>query len=78
MEQLAAQGTTPEFISLGNEMQDGILYPYGRAATFDVLARFLNAGYKAVKEVSTNTQGSITLRYGWRHKKSMLNFFDRL
>ena len=76
MEQLAAQGTTPEFISLGNEMQDGILYPYGRAATFDVLARFLNAGYKAVKEVSTNTQVVLHLDMAGDTEK-YVNFFDR-
>ncbi|WP_195454871.1 glycosyl hydrolase 53 family protein [Turicibacter sanguinis] len=56
MQALADQGTTPEYISLGNEMQYGILYPYGNVVNFQNLARFLNAGYKAVKEVSTNTQ----------------------
>ena len=29
MKKLVNQGTTPEYISLGNEMQYGILYPYG-------------------------------------------------
>lgn len=56
MKKLVDQGTTPEYISLGNEMQHGILYPYGRIANFEQLARFLNAGYKAVKEISTNTK----------------------
>lgn len=56
MQSLVNQGTTPEFISLGNEMQYGILYPYGKVANFEQLARFLNAGYKAVKEISTNTK----------------------
>lgn len=56
MQALVNQGTTPEYISLGNEMQFGILYPYGKIANFEQLARFLNAGYKAVKEISTNTK----------------------
>ncbi|MBX9137686.1 LPXTG cell wall anchor domain-containing protein [Clostridium sp. K12(2020)] len=56
MRALVNQGTTPEYISLGNEMQYGILYPYGKIANFEQLARFLNAGYRAVKEISTNTK----------------------
>ena len=54
MQALRDQGTLPEYVSLGNEMQSGLLYPYGRAttATWPNLARFLNAGYNAVKEVS--------------------------
>lgn len=56
MKKLVNQGTTPEYISLGNEMQYGILYPYGRVSNFEQLARFLNAGYRAVKEISTNTK----------------------
>lgn len=56
MQALADQNTIPEYISLGNEMQFGILYPYGNVVNFENLARFLNAGYKAVKEVSSNTQ----------------------
>lgn len=54
MQALKDQGTLPEYVSLGNEMQSGLLYPYGRAssATWPNLARFLKAGYNAVKEVS--------------------------
>lgn len=61
MRKLADQGTTPEFISLGNEMQNGILYPYGSTVNFENLAKFLNAGYRAVKEVSTNTAVAVHL-----------------
>ena len=42
-------------------MQNGILYPYGSAANFENLAKFLNAGYRAVKEVSTNTAVAVHL-----------------
>ena len=52
LQAMNAQGTTPEYISLGNEMQNGILYPYGKASTdrWPYLARFLNAAAKAVRE----------------------------
>jgi hypothetical protein len=49
MDALVAQGTTPEYVSLGNEMQSGILFPYGRASgsSWSNLARFLKAGTMA-------------------------------
>lgn len=58
MQAMKDQGTTPEFVSLGNEMQGGILYPYGRASsiTWDNLATFLKEGYRAVKEVSPSSR----------------------
>lgn len=52
LQAMKAQGTVPEYISLGNEMQNGVLYPYGKASTdrWPYLARFLNAAAKAVRE----------------------------
>ncbi len=53
LEQLKAQGTPPEYVSIGNEIQGGMMYPYGRAAkdSWPALARFFNAGARAVREV---------------------------
>ncbi|MER6005665.1 glycosyl hydrolase 53 family protein [Nonomuraea angiospora] len=59
LQRMAAQGTPPAFVSLGNEMQGGLLFPYGYSYTADgapALARFLKAGYRATKEVSPDTQ----------------------
>ncbi len=59
MRRMKAQGTTPAYVSLGNEMQGGLLFPYGRtdsAEGWRNLSRFLNAGYQAVKEVSPSTK----------------------
>ncbi len=72
MMQLQAQGTTPDFVALGNEMQGGILLQdstptggpiatnnspvNGSATNFNRLAILLNAGYAAVKMVSPATQ----------------------
>lgn len=53
---LKNQNTIPEYISLGNEMQGGLLYPYGKTKNMEVLARFLNAGSRAVREVSSKTK----------------------
>lgn len=58
---LIAQGTCPEFVSIGNEVQVGILFNRYRANNgfynnADYLARFLNAGAKAVRETSPETK----------------------
>lgn len=68
MEKMKAQGTVPEYVSLGNETQAGILYPLGGplAQPLDYtlvenLAAFYNAGYDAVKASSADTRVIIHL-----------------
>lgn len=58
LQAMKAQGTVPEYISLGNEMQNGVLYPYGKASTdrWPYLARFLNAAARAVREETPNAK----------------------
>jgi arabinogalactan endo-1,4-beta-galactosidase len=56
MTRMKNQGTTPEYVSLGNEINGGILLPDGSSANFSQLAQLLNVGYAAVKAVSPSTQ----------------------
>ena len=56
MIQMTNQGTAPEYVSLGNEMQGGILYPDGAYTNWTQLAQLLNAGYGAVKSISPSTK----------------------
>jgi arabinogalactan endo-1,4-beta-galactosidase len=53
MEAMVKQGTPPAFVSLGNEIEAGMLYPYGRATpqNWARLAELLKAGHAAVKSV---------------------------
>jgi arabinogalactan endo-1,4-beta-galactosidase len=53
MEAMVKQGTPPAFVSLGNEIEAGMLYPYGRATpgNWPRLAALLKAGHEAVKAV---------------------------
>ena len=57
---LQAAGIQPRYVSIGNEIDPGILRPYGSsydsAASAAALAMFLNSGYQAVKEVFPDTQ----------------------
>jgi arabinogalactan endo-1,4-beta-galactosidase len=51
------QGTTPEYVSLGNEINGGgLLLPYGSTTNWPQLAQLLIAGYAGVKAVSPSTQ----------------------
>ena len=70
MEKMKSQGTTPEYVSLGNETQAGMLYPLGGPLTTSDadymtkvknVAAFYNAGYEAVKSSSPDTKVIIHL-----------------
>lgn len=57
MTRMAAQGTTPEFVSLGNESQAGMLYPDGNCTDgMPRLCELYNAGYEAVKAVAPESK----------------------
>lgn len=43
MEKLAAQGTTPEYVSIGNEVNGGLLFPFGTAYDMQLSSHNLNA-----------------------------------
>ncbi|WP_431088831.1 glycoside hydrolase family 53 protein [Paenibacillus sp. 8b26] len=86
MQSMKAQGTTPEYVSLGNEMQSGLLYPFGKIEdatsenwdhNWDHLARFLKAGSQAVKAVSPSTKVIIHLDDAGNYNK-YYDFFDQL
>ena len=52
---LVAQGTPPDMIQIGNEINAGMLWPDGDYNHFDNLAALLKAGYQAVKDCSPST-----------------------
>lgn len=79
MEAMVAQGTVPEFVSLGNEMQSGILFPYGRASgtNWSNLARFLQAGSEAVKAASPQSKVILHLDDAGNYSKYE-SFFNQI
>jgi arabinogalactan endo-1,4-beta-galactosidase len=52
---LVAQGTPPDMVQVGNEINSGMLWPDGDYNHFDNLAELLKAGYQAVKDCSSST-----------------------
>lgn len=75
MTRMANQGTTPEYVSLGNEIGGGLLLPDGSYTNFTKLGQLLNAGYAAVKSVSPSTQ--VILHIGAVDSGSVEWFFNQ-
>ncbi len=50
--QLKAQGTMPDMVQIGNEINHGIVWPEGHISNLDNLANLLKEGTEAVREVS--------------------------
>ena len=48
---LKEQDVFPTMIQVGNELSNGLLWPYGKVPQYDNIARFLNAGIRAVRSV---------------------------
>ncbi len=72
MQKMADKGIFPEYVSLGNEINRGLLFPYGYSynvpasnaskdmpegnANWKAICGFINAGYDAVKSVSPQSK----------------------
>jgi arabinogalactan endo-1,4-beta-galactosidase len=54
--QMKNQGTAPEYVSLGNEINTSFMMPYGSTSNFWQLGQLLGAGYAGVKSVSPSSQ----------------------
>lgn len=66
MDTLKANGITPDWVQVGNETNDGMLWESGRAsANMKNFAALVNAGYKGVKEVSSSSQVIVHLSNGF-------------
>ena len=52
---LVAQGTPPQMVQVGNEINAGMLWPDGMYDQMDNLAELLKTGYRAVKDCSPDT-----------------------
>jgi arabinogalactan endo-1,4-beta-galactosidase len=63
---LKAAGVTPEWVQVGNEVNDGMLWPTGKASTnMANFTQLVNAGYDAAKSVFPGTKVIVHLSNGW-------------
>ncbi|QGZ40464.1 arabinogalactan endo-1,4-beta-galactosidase [Pseudoduganella flava] len=83
MQALQAQGTTPQYVSVGNEIEHGMLYPYGQLqgktldGNWQRLGALLQAGYDGVKAVSPASRVIVHLDDGGNVAKYR-HYFDHL
>lgn len=69
---LKAEGVTPEWVQIGNEIPGGMLWPEGSSSNFGQLAQLLNKGYEATKAINKSIkvivhidQGNNNDRFRW-------------
>ena len=66
MNVLKTNGITPVWVQVGNETNDGMLWPDGKASTnMANFAQLINAGYDAVKAVSPTSKVIVHISNGY-------------
>lgn len=68
LDTLKAAGVVPSWVQVGNETDNGMLWPDGQASTnMANFAALVTAGYKGVKAVSDTTKVIVHISNGWNN-----------
>ncbi|MEO8769057.1 MAG: beta-galactosidase GalA [Ferruginibacter sp.] len=74
---LKDQGTTPDMVQIGNEINHGMMWPIGAINNLDSLAQLIYAGIQGVKAVSPSTTIMLHVALGGQNDESKF-FFDNM
>lgn len=74
---LKEQGTMPDMVQIGNEINHGIVWPEGHISNLDNLAELLKAGVQAVREVDTSTRVMMHVALGGQNEETVF-WFDNM
>ncbi|MEO7311885.1 MAG: glycosyl hydrolase 53 family protein, partial [Chitinophagaceae bacterium] len=77
LQQLKEQGTEPDMVQVGNEINHGIVWPEGAISNMDGLAQLLKAGIGGVKYVSPAMPIMLHVALGGQNDESV-SFFDNM
>lgn len=67
--QLKNAGVSPEWVQIGNETNDGMLWPDGKAsANMNAYAQLISTGYDAVKGVFPDAKVVVHVSNGWNNE----------
>lgn len=77
MTELKAQGTLPDMVQVGNEVNHGIVWPEGSIAHPDSLAQLIQAGTAAVKAVHPQAVMLLHVALGGQQDETVF-FFDQM
>ncbi|MDP4150869.1 MAG: beta-galactosidase GalA [Bacteroidota bacterium] len=74
---LKEQGTTPDMVQVGNEINHGLVWPEGSISNLDSLSQLLSAGIAAVKSVDPSIVIMLHIALGGQHDESAF-FIDQM
>jgi beta-galactosidase len=77
MQQLKDQGTTPEMVQVGNEINHGMIWPDGYINNLDSLSQLIYAGINAVKSISPSTSIMLHIALGGQNDEAHF-FLDNM
>lgn len=78
LEALNTQGTTPDMVQVGNEVSNGMLWPYGAVRhSFSGLCGLLKEGVRAVREYAPDAEVMIHVALGGQAEESE-RFFNAM
>lgn len=64
LEKLRRENLLPDMVAIGNEITNGLLWPYGKKPEYKAIARLMGAGIRAVREISNSIAVMIHLDNG--------------
>ncbi|MBS1527094.1 MAG: glycosyl hydrolase 53 family protein, partial [Bacteroidetes bacterium] len=77
MKALKDQGTVPDMVQVGNEINHGMVWPEGAINNLDSLAQLIYAGVTAVKEVNPSTAVMLHIALGGQNAEARF-FLDNM
>jgi beta-galactosidase len=77
MQELKDQGTTPDMVQVGNEINHGMIWPEGAISNLDSLAQLIYAGVTGVKQVSPSTTIMLHIALGGQNAEARF-FLDNM
>ena len=77
VEELKAQGTTPDMVQVGNEINHGMIWPEGNVNHIDSLAQLFSAGVAGVKSVDPSIIIMLHVALGGQNDETVF-FIDQM
>jgi beta-galactosidase len=74
LQELKDQGTLPQMVQIGNEINHGMVWPDGHIGNLDNLAELIQAGIDGVKEVDPNIIIMLHVALGGQNDESVFWF----
>ena len=71
------QGTIPDMVQVGNEINHGMIWPEGHIQNFDSLAQLIDAGIKGVRAIDASVPVMLHIALGGQQDETLF-FYDNM